>query len=79
MKRDPDAWLSVRQPTEELCRLYHGICCQRGCAPASRSTPQVDWFRRYRDSQTLLANARQDLMLCQSALHVEMTRKAGAK
>lgn len=27
MKKDPDAWLRDPQPTAELCRLFHGICC----------------------------------------------------
>lgn len=32
MKPDRDAWLRLPQPTMELCRLYHGIGCKRGCA-----------------------------------------------
>ena len=30
---DPDAWLAAPQPTAELCRLYHGVDCRRGCTP----------------------------------------------
>lgn len=29
--RDSDAWLQLRQPTHEMCRLVHGICCTKGC------------------------------------------------
>lgn len=29
--RDSDAWLLLLQPTHEMCRLVHGICCTKGC------------------------------------------------
>lgn len=36
MNGDPDAWISWPQPSLELCRLYHGIDCRRGCAMRER-------------------------------------------
>jgi len=68
-----DSWKTTepdREPAAGEHRPYYRDC---QCMECARERDQHDayWFARYRESQALLAQARQDLMLCQSAWHVD--------